>query len=404
MAGTHTMKRLFWMDLQTAEDVFGEENTTPTYSNIPVDASTFVQPASTIFTDEDKLEGGRIEKTSQGIYDRKGPWTSTVSVVRVTPHVIAGIMSYAMGTVATDDDVSSLTGTNQHAIQPIDQLELKSFSMIEQRIPGTTGVRNRFTGCGIPSFSLTYSRGSNRMVDFSFDILAALKESGTPTAIALGTVVGAGEERPLNAAYGGIWLGPRTAAATSGIKTLATSDPHISLPGDVDAGATAGFATSYGDLDVNVTTAAGNDITKRLRTVTYNWSNEMDPEELMRFGDGESIGIIERNDIAQTVDLTFDYVNEDEVTAFLNPEGTNLVGELRIRTSRDDLTAPVSTTKAGREGLVLSYDSLKYASISHGEGNRRQTITATMNVFSPEGNARSVLAKVYNAFDAGYAT
>lgn len=387
----HNRKRIFWLSAQTKEATFGTAMTT-NLSKFVLDSSGFVDPSLSPFDDRDKLTG-RIERTDHDLYNRQGPWVMSLSAVRVTPHIAATVMAYAMGVSATDDDVDSLTGVNQHGIAPSDSLVLPTFTLFEQT---KSGLVIQYTGCMITEFSLTVQRGTNQLVDLTFSVLAAYRSVGSaPTG---GSVVGPSGEKPFNAGVGGFWIGEKLSTATNRLKSLADSDPYVLYPGQGAVGTATGWAFPS-SLDIQLADVATNDFSKRMRSLTWNWSNEVDPEELMLWGAGDTIGKAERNDIVQTLECEFDYDDETELERYMAQ--TQLMAEFRSRTSQV-LIAQAADTQPNYAGMVLSWPDIRYAGLTRGETNNRNTLSATYAVVSPTGNAISMRAKIYSGWDAGY--
>ena len=399
----HSRKRIFWVSAQTKEATFGTAITT-NLSKLILDTGGFVDPQFSPFDDLDKLTG-RIERTRQGLYNAAGPWAMSLSAVRVEPHLLAFVLAYGMGVHATDDDFDSLTGTTQNAASPSDSLVLDTFTLVEQV---SSSVWVQYTGCMITDFSLTVSRGTNQLMDLTFNVLAAYRTelSAAPTSGNVLTITG---ERPFSAGKGGFWLGPRLSSASARLKGLTAADGHVAITNDPDAGTVDGFTADYGDLDINIDTAATNDYTKRMRTLTWNFSNEVDAEELMLFGDGDTLGKAERNGIVQSLECEFDYEDESELEDYMaqhNDSATSadaLMCEYRAQTGRILTAAVADTTRAGREGVVLSFPKIEYAGLTRGEANNRLTLNATYNIISPVGNSKSMEAKVYSAYEDGFA-
>ena len=412
-----------------AREYRGDAANSPIDSYLSVELGNFIDLTPETITDNDII-GGAQEPYDQTVLGRTygGPLTQP----RVKVHTLAFFAAYALGktdstlldetsfpeTAATSgelvvvDDGDEVDDISKHRITPLIGLDLPSFVIHEDV---SSDIHALYRGCGITDLSLTLSRGVNRMVSATGTVLAGEAETPSDNSEYLLTPGDStsgqphGIERlgnPCNGAFANVWFGEGNLGA-----------------GDIPNNAL--FGTNYDECDLTSTAAAMlisdvgrgvaednagkfKGINTTFRSMTWNFSNGVDTGELYILGSGLGLGLFQRGEITQTVDIELDYENERETLRLL--ENTELALQMKLRTRYplalfDDDPSAASTTPliAIYEGFSLTFPRLKLSTASRGTTAGKNTLTATMQVFQDTANDDpSVILDVWNRFP-GYA-
>lgn len=248
-------------------------------SLIAADLATIPQADPTIINDSDRL-GASEEPTTQEIIALAHSMSFSQS--RVKPHTLASIAVFGMGSVSSalaDSGVPAVS-TYKHEITPIADDDMPT-TVAEMLI--AAGIRRRYVGVGVNSFSLTGQRAANRAMDLSAELLISGND-GSGSGSATEKV-----EAAVNAAVTtGVYLGATTYTGPND----EVCDP----------------ATT--DLDGSPT-----DIASSVQSFTWNYDNQISPDDQYRIGSGLFFGTMKRGTgRIQTVDLNWDYADETEYT------------------------------------------------------------------------------------------
>jgi hypothetical protein len=274
------------------------------------------------------------------------------SQTRCKPHTLAFVASYGLG----DSSPTSTGGGYKHGITPLTAAALPSFTMDAEYISDADDtLEKKFSGGLVNSFSLSVDRGSNRFANLTAELLF----SGT---IAAGSTSAATEpsEAGINlGATTGVWYG----TAYDGAK-----------PGELGS-------TAHQTTDLSSST----DLADSLRSFTWNFSNNIDPQELYRIGGGLSITDSERTARTQTIEFTLDVDNWDYVTDLVDQEDQAF----------QILNVGAEIGSGDYYGFNLIFPLIHISSIDFAEQNGKvvQNITATVLQHATHG---SVLLDVFN--------
>ena len=246
-------------------------------NRINVNIGGIPREVSQVVSDDDKV-GGFEEATDAVVFARHV--TYDLGINRVKPFALGHFGAFGLGAVASavaDTGTPAIT-VKQHACTPVaNDGALNSFTFEELK---TSEVKNKFSGGLVNTLNLSVTRGANRMVNMTAGIIA----SGTVATG--GAAVTEPAETQLNASTAGVWLVPDAL--------------------NVDY-ATAANRTQNLDTTVYNLSGAVVDLKDLLRSVTWDFSNNISPDDLYRVGGGLFLAVGQRSGRTQTLQLDFDY-------------------------------------------------------------------------------------------------
>ena len=214
---------------------------------------------------------------------------------RVKPHTLAAIASFAMGTVTTTTPTGATTA-RKHKITPSTSTTMNSFT-IEGLLK--SGLQNKYSGCMVDSFNLSFERGANRFCNLTASII------GSGTVVAGTATESEVSEAGLNAATAALWLEATTYDGTT---------------------------TDALDLTVNDLTSPGT--ARGTAVMGFNWtySNNIDTDFLYTIGSGNQFGVAERVARTQELSLTLLWQDEAARTQFL--ASTDLALQVKVKNAQ----------------------------------------------------------------------
>ena len=254
-----------------------------------------VIPNDTVeFQNNQDLIGGSEEASNATVISQS--MTMALAQNRVKPHTLAFVAAYALGG-ATTATPSGGTTARKHTITPAAAVAQNSFTM---EAKNKTGVQNKWSGCMIDSFNLSFTRGSNRFCDLTASVLG----SGT---LAAGTATSAEvSEGGLNAADAALWIDNTTYDGTLSAEDL--------------------------DLSVNDLTSNPSAVGTDLIGFEWDFSNNIDTDFLYTIGSGDQFGVAERIARSQTVTITRLYQDDAQRTEQL--ADTDLAVQVKVKNAQ----------------------------------------------------------------------
>tara|TARA_R110000824_G_scaffold152470_1_gene323703 strand:+ start:23384 stop:24475 length:1092 start_codon:yes stop_codon:yes gene_type:complete len=251
---------------------------------INVNIGNIPQESVQVIDDSDKV-GGSEEATDAVVFAQSA--SLDLGINRVKPFALGFVGAYGLGAVssALADSGSAASSVKQHTCTPVDNDgSMNSFSFEAWK---TASTKVKYSGGLLSSLSLSVNRGANRMVNLT----AAVVASGT-TASGGGAQTEPAETQ-LNAATAGIWLDDTALAAGKAVASARsqTLDPSTS------------------DL------ASPTDIAASVRSVTWDFSNNVNIDDLYRVGGGNTLAVGQRSGRSQSLTLDFDYADDTYITA-----------------------------------------------------------------------------------------
>lgn len=243
---------------------------------------------------------------------------------RVRPNTLAFVLAYFLGTAAVSTP-GGATNTRKHNFTgaSVSAADMDLFTM-EALLE--TGSTEQYKDGIVNDLSLTINRGANRHVGLSGNMIF----SGNRTTGS--TTPGAISENPLNAGKDtGIWIGQ---GSTYDGTTADDLDPTAN---DLTGGTIVDLAGS----------------TYKTESVTWNASNNFNPEDNYNIGGGEEMDTMRRQDRTGTVNIVFDMDDNSFITDLINNNFHAL--QVKIR------GAEIET--GFYYGLNLIFPRLKYRSL-----------------------------------------
>jgi hypothetical protein len=315
-------------------------------SKILINAGVIPDDQVEVVNDQD-LIGGTEEAGSSTLIAQS--LTFPMAQNRVKPHTLAFIGAYALGSVATTTPGGGTTA-RKHTITPATSATMNSFTM-EGLLK--TGLQNKWSGCMVDSFDLSFQRGSNRFCNIAANVLG----SGT---VAAGTATESEvSEAGLNAATAAVWL---------------------------DATTYDGSMTEALDLTVNDLTSNPAVLGADVIGFEWNYRNNIDPDFLYTIGSGNQFGIAERVARDQTVTLTLLWQDEGYRTQLL--ADTDMALQLKVKNAE-------IASESLFYGYQIMFPKLRIASRPKTEQGGRMVETITFNVLE-DATHGSVILEVFN--------
>lgn len=229
-------------------------------------------------TDAARL-GGALGPTKQ--YLLGNPLEGSMPLPLCTPHELAFIASYALGSTVTTTP-SGATDARRHRITPKrGGSDIPTFSMEEYK---NDSVQLQYRGCGITDLELSVTRQANRIVTATATMLAGILGTGTST----GDVI---DEEPINGDNSRISMGTYSATGFKGV----TEDNLVLATQDV--------GSSYANL------------TDRVNSLNFTWGNNVNRDRLYTLASGKKFGSMRRGTPALGLTLNLDYESQTYVTA-----------------------------------------------------------------------------------------
>ena len=216
-----------------------------------------------------------------------------------------------------------------------------------------SGLQNKYSGCMVDSFNLSFTRGSNRFCDLSASVLG----SGT---VAAGTATESEvSEAGLNAATAAVFL---------------------------DATTYDGSTTDDLDLTTNDLTSNPSALGNIVIGFEWDYRNNIDADFLYTIGSGNQFGVAERVARDQTVTLTLLWQDEAYRTQLL--ADTDMALQVKVKNAQ-----------IGAEGLFYGFQvvfpKLRIASRPKTEQGGKLIETITFNVLE-DASLGSVVLDVFN--------
>ena len=315
-------------------------------SKILVNAGVIPDDNVEIVNDQD-LIGGTEEAGSSTLVAQS--LTFPMAQNRVKPHTLAAIAAFALGSVSTTTPSGGSTA-RKHTITPGSSTSMNSFT-IEGLLK--TGLQNKYSGCMVDSFNLSFQRGSNRFCNLTTSIIGSgTVASGTATESEV-------SEAGLNAATAAVWL---------------------------DATTYDGSTTD--DLDLTANDLTSNPTALGVNVIGFEWDyrNNIDPDFLYTIGSGDQFGVAERVARDQTVTLTMLWQDEGYRTQLL--ADTDMALQVKVKNAQ-----------IGAEGLFYGFQvvfpKLRIATRPKTEQGGRMIETITFNVLE-DSSLGSVQLDVFN--------
>lgn len=342
------------MSTNSAESAYDTADTVD--SKILVNAGVIPDDSVEVIDNLD-LIGGTEEPGNATLISQS--LTFPMAQTRVKPHTLAAIASFALGSVTTTAAGGSAATTKRHKIVPAASTTMNSFTM-EGLLK--TGLQNKYSGCVVDGFNLSFTRQSNRFCDLTASILGSgTTTSGTATASEVA-------EGGLNAATAAVWL---TNAAYDG-----TPDEVLAI-GSTDS-----------DL-------AGNPAALGANVIGFEWDyqNNIDPGFLYTIGSGDQFGIAERTARSQTVTLTLLWQDETYRANMISDDDMAL--QLKIRNAE-------VASESFYYGINLIFPKLRIQSRPRSEQSGRiiETITFTVLEHATQGSVELNVFNIQTAYMA----
>ena len=317
--------------------------------------ATMPNPTPTIINDSDRLSASE-EPTDQEIIATANEMT--LAQPRVKPHTLAFLATYGLGAIssALADSGTSAAATYKHTITPVVALALPSFTMEALM---KVGLRKEYPGCGVGSINLSGTRGANRALDVSADLIV----SGNDT-----TGAGSATEK----AEAAINAGPTTGVYLGAVAYSGSTD-EVCDPATTDLAATPATLTTL------------------VESFEWQFDNQIDAEGLYQFGSGLYYGTMERTGRLQKVVLNFDYTDETEVD--------RLIAQTQVSFQWKTRGALAET--GYYYGMNLIFPALKYESVQRVETRGKIVNAVTMQVLQ-DATYGSVILDIFNK-QAAYA-
>ena len=366
--------RIIQVSAAAKEDSFGTAAALD--SRIRCESGNFPNPEHTTVNDQD-LIGASLEPSDQILVAKS--YTMALSQPRVKPHTLAFIAAYAMGKCATTTPTHA-ADTRKHRIAVEQNITLPTFTMQETI---KTGIFKKYTGCGVSDFSLTVQRGANRMVNLSANLSMTKAENGAQDASA---EIG---EKPLNGASSAVFLGD----------------------GDYDGSLDdiRGAAAPYANIDLATSDIGGgpDNLTGRMQSMTWNFNNNPESDDLYRVGSGANRAAWERGEPLQTVDLDFDYKDEAALAHYEDQEDLALQWIIKGDSIENVNADPDGAGRLAAGNIVFSYGinllfpKLRYTGYTRSVAAGKQIVQANFQVLQHATHG-SVILDIFNQ-QAGYA-
>jgi hypothetical protein len=333
------------------EPTFGTEQTSD-LAYINFDNATIISPDVQTIDDTDHISGSE-EAGEQELFAQT--LRMNFSQARVKPHTMAWCMGYAFGlpSIATGTPTNGVA-TRRHTITPQTTQALPSFTADALY---ETGVQKEIPGGLIGDFQFQINAGANRFANLSGN---AIFKGEIDTTTSPSTA--APTENGLNGASAGVWLG---------------SDWDTTVDDELD--------TTSEDL------TSATDMSTRLKSVAWNFNNNIDIDNNFTIGGGDTMGLTKRQGRTQTLTLTFDVdttMDWNPVTDLLAQ--TNKAFQIKIRGELIE-----SVTPDYYRGLNLIFPRVCYSGVEFSEQNGDVVYNVTLQVLEHSTHG-SVRAYVYN--------
>jgi len=268
---------------------------------INVNIGSIPQENVQVINDQD-LTGGKEEATDQEVFAQSV--SLDVGINRVKPTPLLWVGAYGLGAVA-QAAASGATKIYQYACTPVDNDGSTNSFTFEFWLD--TSLKYKYTGGMINSFSLSVQQGANRFVSLNTNIIA----SGTRAAA--GSAQTEHAETQLNAASAGAYL------------LIESGDPPAdninALTGTIETAGNRSQNLAPGAPDIAANGATAHDIASRLRSATWDFSNNIAPDDNYRIGGGKVLSDNNRGGRTQTLTLELDHA-DDDFTALLKGQYT----------------------------------------------------------------------------------
>ena len=325
---------------------------------INVNIGDVPQEALQTISDADKV-GGNEEATDSVVFAQSVAFD--LGINRVKPFALGFFGAFGLGAVASAlaDTSTPATVVKQHACTPIsNDGDMNSFTFEAWK---TGSVKTEYAGGMVGGFSLSVNRGANRMVNLNVNVI------GSGTTATGGAAMTEPSETQLNAATAGIWLDDTALAAG---KATASSRSQA-------------LDTTTSDL------ASPTDIAADVRSVTWDFSNGINIDDLYRVGGGNVLKVGQRSGRNQTLTLDFDYTDDTYITALKNQ--TEYAFELMVR-------GAVSATDAGYfHGFNLIFPVMQLISLEVADDNGTLVNRTVWQIMDDDGGTHeSVYFDVFN--------
>jgi len=327
-------------------------------NRILVNLGSVPQESLQVISDADKV-GGSEEATDAVVFAQSVAFD--LGINRVKPFALGFVGAFGLGAVASAlaDTSTPATVVYHHACTPVsNDGTMSSFTFEAWK---TASVKTEYAGGLIGGFSLSVNRGANRMVNLSANII------GSGTTAAGGAAMTEPTETQLNAATAGVWLDD---TAVAGGKATAGSRSQ-----DLD--------TTTSDL------TSPTDIASICRSITWDFDNGVNPDDLYRVGGGNVLALGERSGRNQTLTIDFDYSDDTYITALKNQ--TAYAFELMVR-------GAVSGTDAGYfHGFNLIFPIMQLLTLEVADDNGSLVNRTTWQIMEDAaGTFESVYFDVFN--------
>lgn len=365
--------RCFRFAMQNKEPSFLNGNVGQLDGMIPLDVGTFPTPEHTL-QDELDLLTCTLESGNQILIAKNN--TMSASTPRVRPNGLAFFAAYAMGGVTSTDLSADFAGVKHHKIEVSSGSDLPSFVMEEEVAPN---IGTLYQGCGVLDFSITTQLGADRHINLSANLNMAKRTANTGPDDAAAVV-----EDALNGATSAVFLG---------------TGKYDGKGGNI-YGVNGGEAAPYANLVAGPNGRANIDanpenVSAKLHSITWNFSNNVNLDGLYRFGGGLYPSVWQRGNPTQTVDLNFDYTDETEFERF--DQQTDLALQWSTRGGTAGTNAAYDPDSSGGDfaagkadvyyGFNLVWPKVRYQGYQRAEADGNQIIQATFTVLQPQGDA-----------------
>lgn len=352
------LSRNFILQVASAAKESAYDTAAAVDNRILINVGSIPQENVQVVSDDDKV-GGNEEATDAVVFAQSVAFD--LGINRVKPFALGFFGAFGLGAIATAAANTSTPATvvKQHAITPVsNDGDMSSFTFESWK---TSSIKTEFAGGLVAGFSLSVNRGANRMVNLNVNIIA----SGTTAA------VGAAQTEPtetqLNAATAGIWLDDTAVAVTEATAGNRSQD----------------LATGTSDL------VSPTDISSDVRSVTWDFDNGVNPDDLYRVGGGNVLKVGKRSGRNQTLTLDFDYTDDTYITALKNQ--TEYAFQLIVRGAQ-------SGTDAGYyHGFNLIFPVMQLLTAEVVDDNGTLVYRMTFQIMDDDsGDHSSVYLDVFN--------
>ncbi len=262
---------------------------------INVNIGSIPQENVQVINDQD-LTGGKEEATDQEVFAQSVSLDVGINRVKPTPLLWVGAYGLGAAAAAAADSGTAATKVRQYACTPVDNDGSTNSFTFEFWFD--TSLKYKYTGGMINSFSLSVQQGANRFVSLNTNIIA----SGTRAAA--GSAQTEHAETQLNAASAGAYL-----------LIDATDPPDADIAdaftADISTAANRSQTLAPGTSNLAASDGTVHDIASRLRSATWDFSNNISPDDNYRIGGGKVLSDNNRGGRTQTLTLELDHVDDD---------------------------------------------------------------------------------------------